>query len=92
MAHHGSVVAKPWKDSTYMVMPSSIGMVPPQYSAPPPPHSHHCSNMIYAPNSICGTNSGIISSNNSSTQNIAIDSHHKSMWAVNPLYASNSGL
>lgn len=41
---------------------------------------------------MCGGASGIISSTNSSKQDISSDAHHKSMWAVNPLYASNSVL
>lgn len=104
MAHHSSVVAKPWKETTttYMVMPSSIGIVPPQYSAPPLPplphqqsqqqlnqsiYQHHQYQLSTAANSVYGG----LSSNNSSSQHLPSDVHHKSMWAVNPLYASNSG-
>lgn len=112
---------QPWKGSSaYVVKPTNHPMVPPQYSAPPPPHSvsaYQCSmltaNMTRStynsPHSMCGTTSGLVqqqpqyqhhscqaaSSQNSSVLNLSgiIDgSHHKSMWAINPLYASNSGM
>lgn len=89
VAHHSSVVAKPWSESNnYLVMPSSMGgIVPPQYSAPPPP-------IQYATSPMCASMMQLqapmpTGSNCSSTQNIP--ETHKSMWAINPLYASNSG-
>lgn len=125
---------QPWKGSSaYIVKPSNNPMVPPQYSAPPPPlHSissyQQCSmvtaNMarstynsatghaMYGSGGASSSVSGVVhqpqhyhhpmhtncqtasESPASSVLNLngIIDgSHHKSMWAINPLYASNSG-
>lgn len=105
-AQHGTVVTMPWEDSTYVVMPSGLGLVPPQYSAPPPPsHHHHHYNQHHNHNSYtnitCTPNTNFGSGSiNSSAQNIVAaivsggdssGAHHKSMWAVNPLCASNTG-
>lgn len=80
VAHHSSIVAKPWSDSNNFNIPKTNG-VPPQYIAPPQSYtSYHTS-----PNPIS-------SNGHSSNQNINHPEIHKSMWAVNPLYASSSVL
>lgn len=89
MAHRSSVVAKPWSESGHIVMPISMGIVPPQYSAPPPPqlaHPVHQHSLEYPSSPACA---GSISPGDSKFN---IPETHKSMWAINPLYASNTVL
>lgn len=87
VAHHSATVtAKPWNDINNLVMPSSIGILPPQYNAPPLPpmsSSHYC-NIEYTHSPVCST-----TSTNGSI--LHIPDTHKSMWAVNRFYASNNG-
>lgn len=96
MAHHSSVITKQWKDNGHIGMPLNP-LVPPQYSAPPPPSSttyyHHQHTITYQqyqqqyPSSpSCG-----VESNSANGSSHHIPDTHKSMWAVNPLYTSNSG-
>lgn len=103
MAHHSSIIAKTWKDSGHIVMPLNA-LVPPQYSAPPPPlptssstlyhHQHTITYQQYQQQYPSSPSYGIES--NSGHDGVNISTHHmpdthKSMWAINPLYASNSG-
>ncbi|CAD7088565.1 unnamed protein product [Hermetia illucens] len=93
VAHRSSIVAKQWTESGHMVVPMTIGMVPPQYSAPPAPPPHprppptNQRNTEYPPSPACGT-----SSMSPSDSKCNIPETHKSMWAINPLYASNTVL
>lgn len=74
-------------------------IVPPQYIAPPPPppltsssmyHHQYMQNYQQHPSSpSCGVNSNTSADDNSLQQNLP--ETHKSMWAINPLYASNGG-
>lgn len=81
VAHHSSIGAKPWSNSNNFSIPKTNG-VPPQYIAPPQMQSYPSNHA--SPNQI--------SSNGNSHQNINHPEIHKSMWAVNPLYASSSVL
>ena len=138
MAHRASVVAKPWGDSAgHMVIPMSIGLVPPQYSAPPPPpslrlhsnnnnnntnnnnnhHHHHHQYQQHkqqqqqqhhfqqrtieypmSPHGFSGNGgAGIVvraieGSITPAESHYNIPETHKSMWAINPLYTSNTGI
>lgn len=75
VAHHTS------NEQNYIIMPTNIGIVPPQYSAPPALHliNQYPSHSLYA----------VCSNGNGSALNIP--ESHKSMWAINPLCSSNGG-
>ena len=100
---HRSVVPKSYTaDSNQLVMPlQSIGICPPQYTAPPPPTQTSTNNMptqylIYQKQYHDSHRQQQQQqqqmhyhdpTNNTGQQ----QHHHKSMWAINPLYASSGG-
>ncbi|KAL1374094.1 hypothetical protein pipiens_018280, partial [Culex pipiens pipiens] len=122
---HSSIVPKSQtSDSNQLVMPLSIGICPPQYSAPPPPgtstnSNNSGTNQNQQQQQICSAGSSGIPCHGSNVSPAAVHHgsnkehqiqqqqhhyhhhqkqqqkqqsqlvHHKSMWAINPLYASS---